>query len=119
MRPKTRTKRNDSDPAADARVSDAQTLEVQHNAQGVSFAVRIAPRAARTAVTGVHAGALKLSVAAPPVDGEANAELCAHLAKLLGVPKRNLVIAQGERGKSKVVRVSGVTEDAVRALVRG
>lgn len=92
-------------------------LDCKHDAEGVSFAVWVSPRASRSAVTGVHDGALKVSLAAPPVDGEANAELCALLSKRLGVPKRAVRVVQGERGKSKVVRVDGVGPDAVRALV--
>ena len=92
-------------------------LDLQRTADGVSFPVRIAPRAARSAITGVHDGALKISVAAPPVDGEANAELCALLAKHLGVPKRSVTITRGERGKSKRVHVEGVDAAAVLRLI--
>ncbi len=92
-------------------------IEIKSDADGVSFAVRVSPRASRSAVTGEHDGALKVSLAAPPVDGEANAELCALLSKLLGVPKRAVRITHGERGKSKVVHVDAVSADAVRALV--
>ncbi len=93
-------------------------LELKSDAGGVSFAVRVSPRASRSKVTGVHDAALKVSLAAPPVDGEANEELCALLAKLLGVAKRAVRITQGERGKSKVVRVEGVTEAEVLGLLR-
>jgi uncharacterized protein len=92
-------------------------LNLQTHADHVSFAVRVSPRASRSAVTGVHDGALKVSLAAPPVDGEANTELIALLAKQLGVPKRAVTITQGERGKSKVVQVAGVQASAVLALV--
>ncbi len=51
------------------------------------------------------------------MDGEANAALCELLAKALGVPKRAVSIKQGEHGKSKVVRVLGVSAESVRALV--
>ncbi|HEX7480651.1 MAG TPA: DUF167 domain-containing protein [Polyangiales bacterium] len=93
-------------------------LDLKEDAQGVSFSVRVSPRASRSAVTGLHDSALKVSLAAPPVDGEANAELCALLAKCLHVPKRAVSVLQGERGKSKVVRVLGVTRQAVLALVK-
>jgi uncharacterized protein len=92
-------------------------LELKVHQDGVSFGVRVSPRASRSAVTGLHDGALKVSLAAPPVDGEANAELIALLSKALGVPKRAVTIAQGDKGKSKVVRVAGVDAQAVLALV--
>ncbi len=92
-------------------------LDLKEDAQGVSFRVRVSPRACRSAVTGLHDDALKVSLAAPPVDGEANAALCELLAKRLHVPKRAVSIVQGEQGKSKVVRVLGVTRAAVNALL--
>jgi len=92
-------------------------LALTQDSEGVSFAVRVSPRASRSAVLGEHGGALKVSLAAPPVEGEANAALCELLAKRLGVPKRAVRIVRGERGKSKTVRVEGVGAPAVLALV--
>jgi uncharacterized protein (TIGR00251 family) len=87
---------------------------------GVSFDVVVVPRASRSRVMGVvetaHGAALKLTLAAPPVDGEANAELCATLAKALDVPRRAVQITHGERHKHKTVRVAGVSIDRVRKL---
>lgn len=82
----------------------------------VCFEVRVAPRAARAAIVGVHAGALKLSLTAPPVDGAANAALIELLAEALSVPRRAVRIVRGERGRHKTVCVDGVHADAVRAL---
>ena len=92
-------------------------LDLKEDAQGVSFSVRVSPRASRSAVTGVHDSALKVSLAAPPVDGEANAALCELLAKRLGVPKRAVSVVQREHSKSKLVRVSGATAAAVLSLL--
>jgi uncharacterized protein (TIGR00251 family) len=71
------------------------------------FAVRVAPRASKTAAAGAHDGALKVRVAAPPVEGAANEELSRFLAKALGVPARSVEIVSGHASKTKVVRVSG------------
>lgn len=92
-------------------------IEIKEDNESVSFAVRVSPRAARSQVQGEHAGALKVSLAAPPVEGEANAALCELLAKRLGVPKRAVSIVHGTRGKSKTVRVLGVHAKAVLALL--
>ena len=75
---------------------------------GVELALRIQPRAGRTEVVGPHGDALKIRLAAPPVDGEANEELIRFLAKTLGVAKRAVSIESGETGKKKRVRVMGV-----------
>ena len=63
-----------------------------------------------------HGAALKLTLAAPPVDGEANIELCALLAKTLDVPRRAVQITHGEHNKHKTVRVAGVSLERVRKL---
>ncbi len=79
--------------------------------------LQVRPRASRTAVAGPFAGALRIRLAAPPVDGEANAELVAFLAKRLGVPKAAVAIVRGAAGRRKVVEVEGVSAaDAAAAL---
>lgn len=81
---------------------------------GVRLRLRVQPRASRTEVAGEHGGALKVRVAAPPVDGEANRELCRFIAKRIGVAQSLVTVVAGESGKDKVLEVSGV--DAERVL---
>ncbi|HSG81812.1 MAG TPA: DUF167 domain-containing protein [Gemmatimonadota bacterium] len=83
---------------------------------GVRFAVRVQPRASRTEIVGKHGDALKVRIAAPPVEGAANSELIAFLAKRLGIPKSAVQIVGGTQGRDKLVEVEGVTEDDVQAL---
>jgi hypothetical protein len=85
----------------------------------VLIPVRVQPRASRDAIAGIHDGALKVALTAPPVEGEANAALVAFLAKKLGVAKRDVEIVQGATGRQKLVAVRGTTMAAVRALVGG
>lgn len=82
----------------------------------VSFDVVVVPRASRSRVVGLHGGALKVTLAAPPVDGAANEALCETLAKALGVAKRAVQITQGAQSKHKTVQVEGVSEADVRRL---
>lgn len=63
------------------------------------------PRASKTEVVGEHDGAVKIRLSAPPVDGEANAELIAFLAKQFGVGKRAVQIDSGATGRRKTVRI--------------
>ncbi|MBI1765171.1 MAG: DUF167 domain-containing protein [Acidobacteria bacterium] len=74
----------------------------------VTFAVRVQPRASQTVIVGALDGALKLRLAAPPVDGAANAELIRWLAKFFDVPRAAIEILSGTTAKQKLIRVSGV-----------
>lgn len=71
----------------------------------VRLAVRVQPRAARNRVAGRRGDALKVQVAAPPVDGAANAAVIALVADWLGVARRDVRVAHGERGRDKVVAI--------------
>lgn len=63
------------------------------------------PRASKDEVIGEHDGAVKIRIAAPPVDGEANDALVAFLAKQFGVAKRAVQIESGQTGRRKSVRI--------------
>jgi uncharacterized protein (TIGR00251 family) len=81
----------------------------------ITFRVRVAPRASKSAVVGEHDGALKTRIAAPPVDGAANEELTRFLAKEFDVPARSVEIVSGHTSKTKLVRVRGAkTADLLR-----
>lgn len=67
--------------------------------------LRVQPGAKRTEVAGEHGGALKIRLAAPPVDGKANDALVAFLADAFGVPARAVTILRGAASRSKAVRV--------------
>ena len=80
--------------------------------------VRVIPRASRTMLAGTREGAIIIRLAAPPVEGAANAELVAFLAKLFGIPKRNVAIVSGDKSRNKRVRMSGVSAHAVEQVLR-
>ncbi len=69
----------------------------------------IQPRASRTRCVGEHDGRLKIQLAAPPVDGEANAALIGFLAGAFRVRKAEVTIVRGETGRRKTVRVTGAS----------
>jgi len=91
---------------------------LREEAGGVALEVLVQPRASRTRVVGEHDGRLKVQLAAPPVDGEANQALVAFLAEALGVRKADVSIARGEAGRRKTVRVAGAAAAAVAAALR-
>jgi uncharacterized protein len=76
---------------------------------GVLIDVRVIPRASRSAIAGTRGGALLVRLAAPPVEGAANAELIEVIAKALEVPKRSVTLVAGERSRQKRVKVTGIT----------
>jgi uncharacterized protein (TIGR00251 family) len=82
-----------------------------------SLVIRLQPRAKRNAIVEERDGVLRVSVAAAPVDGRANAALCKLIAKRAGVARGRVSVVRGERSREKVVQVEGVAlEELRRAL---
>ena len=90
---------------------------IRTNESGVFLSCHVQPGAKRTAVAGVYGTALKVSLAAPPVDGKANKDLCVFLAKKLGLPKSAVTLVSGQTSRDKVVFLPGVTADALAAAL--
>ena len=83
-----------------------------------TLVVYVVPRTRRTEVSGWHRDAIKIKVAAPPVEGAANAELVRFVAERVGVTRGAVTIASGATARRKTVAVEGVTADALaRALL--
>lgn len=78
--------------------------------------LHVQPSARRTEFAGLHGEAMKLRLAAPPVDGKANAALVAFLADFCGVAKSAVVLVSGETSRAKRVRVTGAGAEAVARL---
>jgi uncharacterized protein len=91
---------------------------IHETSDGVSFAVKVHPRAKKNAITGEVGDALKLSITSPPIDGRANEACVEFFAKLLKVPRSSVTIASGLSSRNKVVRVAGVTAQHIRDLAR-
>lgn len=91
-------------------------MEYAEHDGAITFNVRVVPRASRSGVVGEHDGALRVRVAAPPVEGAANEELIRTLADALNVPKRSVEIKSGHASKLKQVRVTGVDRRALESL---
>jgi len=84
-------------------------VDVTETSGGISFAVKVHPRAKKNSITGEIGGALKLALTAPPVDGAANEACVDYFSKSLKVPRSSVTIASGEHNRKKVVLVHGVT----------
>src|SRR5438445_10156801 len=83
-----------------------------------TLSLRVQPRASRNAVVGWTGDTLNIRLTAPPVEGAANAACLAFLADLLDLPPSQLTILRGERSRQKVVRITGLSQDEVRARLK-
>ncbi len=89
-------------------------VPLKESATGVSFAVKVHPRARNNAITGIVGNALKLALIAPPVDGKANQAVIEFFADLFAIGRSSITIASGETSRTKVIRVSGIGAEQVR-----
>jgi len=80
---------------------------------GVTFAVRVVPRASKDEIVGIHGDALKVRLTAPPVEGRANKALIVFLAKRLGVRKSQVEIVAGATSRRKMIRIIGLLAQEV------
>ncbi len=79
--------------------------------------IHVQPRASRDRLGPMHDGRLKVAVTSPPVDGEANAAVIELLAKSLGVRRSAIEITAGQTGRKKTVRITGVTQAELDAVL--
>ncbi|BBJ00528.1 hypothetical protein FGKAn22_22200 [Ferrigenium kumadai] len=79
----------------------------RRNGEVVTLTLHIQPGAKRSEIAGLHGEALKIRLAAPPVEGRANEALLKFIAELFGVPVRQVELKQGGQSRHKVVAVSG------------
>ena len=90
-------------------------IPIQESATGISFQVKVHPRAKKNGITGTLGEALKLSLTAPPVEGRANEACIEFFARLLKVPRSSITIASGQSSRLKVIRIAGITAAEFRA----
>lgn len=84
-------------------------IPISETSAGVSFAVKVHPRARKNAITGELGDALKLSLTAPAIEGRANEACIEFLANLLDVPRSSVTIASGQTSRRKMIRVAGLS----------
>lgn len=88
---------------------DDTGLKVRETGLGLEVRLHVLPRARRSELAGVHNGALKLKVTAPPVDDAANRAIIDFFSGLLGVPKSSLSISAGAKSRDKTLQIKGLT----------
>lgn len=93
-------------------------LGTESRAGAIRFRVKVQARARRQEIVGVHDGALRVRVTAPPLEGRANQAVVELLAEHLRVPRSSIKIAAGERNPLKLVEVAGLDAAAIRERLR-
>lgn len=91
-------------------------IQYSEKDRGLTFAVRIVPRASRSEIAGEYNGALRIRIAAPPVEGAANRELIRLLARMFNLPQKAVAIVSGVGSKSKIVRIAGADSARLEQL---
>jgi len=89
------------------------SLALRETPDGCTLPVRVHPGAKRNAISGIHDGALKVSLTTPPTDGRANAALIEFLAERLGVPRARVALLTGAASRTKTLRIIGLTQNEV------
>ena len=84
---------------------------------GCTLPVRVHPGARQNAITGVHDGALKVSLTTPPTDGRANQALIAFLAGELRIPRARITLLTGATSRSKTLSIAGLSAAQLRTAL--
>ena len=88
----------------------------RRNGEILTLTLHVQPGAKRTEVAGLHGEAIKIRLAAPPVEGRANEALLRFIAESFGVPLRQVELKQGGQSRHKVVAITGSTVDPASLL---
>ncbi|MDZ4202889.1 MAG: DUF167 domain-containing protein [Gallionella sp.] len=87
------------------------------NGDTVTLTLHVQPGAKRSEITGLHGEALKIRLAAPPVEGRANDALLKFIADKFGVPQRQVELMQGGQSRHKVVAIRGSSVDPLSLVI--
>lgn len=91
---------------------------IQSRAEGCTLHVQLTPRAGQTKIAGIVNGALKIKIAAPPVEEAANVACIEFLARLFRIPKSNVTILLGEHSRKKIILLKGIrAAEAAKTLM--
>jgi uncharacterized protein (TIGR00251 family) len=84
---------------------------------GTLIDLLVQPSASRSEIAGIHVGALRVRIAAPPVDGAANEAIIEFLSKQMKIRKSDIAITTGATGRRKRVLVRGIDPETVQQLL--
>lgn len=88
-------------------------IPLKETSQGITFAVKVQPRARKNAITGSIGDALKIALTAPPVEGRANQAIIDFLADFFDIPRSSVTIAGGATSRLKIIRIAGPSKQVL------
>jgi uncharacterized protein (TIGR00251 family) len=88
-------------------------IPIRETAKGVTFSIKVQPRAKKTAITGTVGDALRMSLTAPPVDGKANQAVVEFFADIFKIPRSSVTIASGKTSRFKIICIADVDKAKV------
>ncbi len=92
-------------------------FSIKERSGNVELCVYCQPRASQTEIVGWHGDALKVRLTAPPVEGQANSELCKFFSRYFGVSREDVLILSGKNARRKRVLIKGRTIQDVQDLL--
>jgi uncharacterized protein len=98
-------------------MNEATTTFAHDIADGCTLSVRVHPGARKNAISGVHAGAIKIALTTPPTDGRANEALIALLAEHLRLPRARITLLTGATSRAKLLRITGKSAAEVQTAL--
>jgi uncharacterized protein len=84
-------------------------LDIRESREGLLIRLHVQPRAKRSEISGIHNGALKVKITAPPVDDAANRAVIEFFSSLLGLPKTSFEIISGLKSREKTLQLNGLS----------
>jgi uncharacterized protein len=94
-------------------------LKVRETIQGLEFQLHVLPRAKRSELAGLHNGALKMRITAPPVDDAANRAIVEFFSRLLNIPKSSIQILAGAKSRDKKIQIKSLSLSRLLDAVPG
>ena len=96
---------------------NTRPLDIREEGDSVLFPILVRPRSRQNAISGIHDGALKVSVVAAPAEGAANESCRKVLAKVLGISTSNIAIVHGKTSSRKLVICRNASKHDLEAVV--
>ncbi len=90
---------------------------ISETTEGIKVLLYIQPQASKNQIIGLHNGALKVKIQAPPVEGKANDEIIFYFSKLLKIPKSRLQILKGDLSRHKTLFIEGISASEFQKLI--